>query len=90
MVRLLRSEHKKSWTELAAFHVEAVRQFAKSGENGKVLQLPGGVDVRRDDDALVFMRGPQATKKAKRKIEYAYPVKLDGGETQIAVKEIVA
>jgi len=88
MVRLLVDEHKKAGTELAAFHVEAVRQFAKSGENGKVLQLPGGVDVRRDDDALVFMPRTASDKKGKAQIEYAYPVKLDGGETQIAVKEI--
>jgi len=60
-----------------------VRQFAKSGENGKVLQLPGGVDVRRDDDALVFMPRTASDKKGKAQIEYAYPVKLDAGKRRL-------
>jgi len=88
MVRLLVGEHKKAGAELAANHVEAVLELARSGENGKVLQLPGGVDVRREDDALMFLPRSAHEEKGKAEIEYAYPVDLSGGETQIAVKEI--
>ena len=74
--------------QLTSHHVEQVLQLAESGENGKVLQLPGGVDVRRDDGALVFLLRGVRDKKAKATIEYAYPVRLNNEEMQIAVKEI--
>jgi len=88
MVRMLGEEYKQTGSELAASHVEAVLQLAKGGENGKVLQLPGGVDVRRDDDALVFLPRAAGEKKGKAQLEYAYAVELGSAETQIAVKEI--
>ena len=40
--------------QLSASHVRAVLQLAESGEPGKVLQLPGGLRVRRERDALLF------------------------------------
>jgi tRNA(Ile)-lysidine synthase len=88
MVRVLAEEYKQTESELAANHVEAVLQLAKGGENGKVLQLPGGVDVRRDDDAVVFLPRATSEKKGKAQLEYAYRVELGSAETQIAVKEI--
>ncbi len=71
--------------QLTLRHVEQVLELAESGENGKLLQLPGEVDVRRDDDALVFLarRG-----KAKSSREYSYEVSREGSETRVAVKEI--
>ncbi len=74
--------------QLTLQHVQQVMQLAESGENGKVLQLPGGVDVRRDDDALVFLLRAVSRKKGKVPIEYSYAVELRGEETRIAVKEI--
>jgi tRNA(Ile)-lysidine synthase len=88
MIRLLLEGERTCAGELGASHVDAVRILAQSGENGKVLQLPGGVDVRRDDDSLVFLPRAAGEKKGKAQIEYAYEVELNGGETQIAVKEI--
>src|SRR5262249_54106140 len=36
--------------QLTLQHTQQILQLADSGENGKVLQLPGAVDVRRDED----------------------------------------
>jgi hypothetical protein len=40
--------------QISAAHIEAVVLFAKKGEPGKRLQLPGGIDVLRERAALVF------------------------------------
>ncbi len=40
--------------QLTAVHLEAVMRIARTGEPGKRLQLPGGVDVVRERDALIF------------------------------------
>jgi len=40
--------------QLTAAHVDSVLQLAKKGEPGKTLQLPGGLRVRREHDAIVF------------------------------------
>ena len=40
--------------QISAVHVEAIVQLAKSGEPGKRVQIPGGIDVLRERDALVF------------------------------------
>ena len=74
--------------QLTLPHVKQLIRLAESGENGKALQLPGGVDARRDDDALVFLLRDRSAKKNKAPIEYAHPVDLRDEETQIAVKEI--
>ncbi len=74
--------------QLTLQHVQQVMELAEFGENGKVLQLPGGVDVRRDDDVLVFLLRNEGGRRSKERIEYAYPVELRGAETKIAVKEI--
>jgi tRNA(Ile)-lysidine synthase len=40
--------------QILAGHIEAIIRLAQAGEPGKRLQIPGGIDVRRDRDALVF------------------------------------
>ncbi len=54
MVRELVMRVKPRAGELGARHVEAVLQFAARGHSGQILQLPGGVEVRREREALVF------------------------------------
>jgi tRNA(Ile)-lysidine synthase len=54
MVRYIVKEVKPRAGELGARQVEAVLGLAESGENGKSLQLPGGVEIRRERDELVF------------------------------------
>ena len=54
MVRHIVKQVKTRAGELGARHVEAVLDLAERAESGKLLQLPGGVEVRRDRDSLLF------------------------------------
>jgi tRNA(Ile)-lysidine synthase len=93
MVRHIVKELKPQSGEVGSKHVEAVLALAESGENGKSLQLPGGVEVRRDRDELLFRAANSArsdTKSAKRhaessKKEFEHPIDLARGESTIAV-----
>jgi len=87
MIRMLANKVRESAGELAALHVDAVRRLARSGENGKVLQLPGGVDVRRDNDALVFLARDKKNSNKKSSKKFSHEVEL-GGETSIALEEM--
>lgn len=88
IVRLLVEQCKQSGTELGMEHVEAVLLLAGGGANGKLLQLPGGVDVRRSDDRLIFLkRAPRGGKQSSDR-DFSYVVSLTGKEARIAVKEI--
>jgi tRNA(Ile)-lysidine synthase len=50
--------------QITAQHITAVLDLAQHGENGKVLQLPGGIRVRRERSDLVFFReSPGVAKK---------------------------
>jgi hypothetical protein len=40
--------------QLTAQHVQAILHLAEHGEPGKLLQLPGGLRVRREREALLF------------------------------------
>lgn len=48
-------EHVKQHRgQILAVHLEAVLRLARTGENGKRIQLPAGVDAIKKHDALVF------------------------------------
>jgi tRNA(Ile)-lysidine synthase len=40
--------------QISAAHIQAILTLAKTGDPGKRLQIPGGIDVARDRDALIF------------------------------------
>lgn len=78
LVRRIAEELKPRAGQLNAEHVRAVLNLAERGENGKELQLPGGITVRRKDDELVFCssggdernsRGPDAAVSFERGVE---------------------
>jgi tRNA(Ile)-lysidine synthase len=54
IVRQLVQRAKPRAGELGSTHVDAVLRLARSGHSGQILQLPGGVEVRRERDALTF------------------------------------
>jgi len=54
MVRQLVQRAKPRAGELGSLHVAAVLHLARSGHSGKFLQLPGGVEVRREGDSLIW------------------------------------
>ena len=64
MLRRLIEERKSGSGQILRQHIAAVMELARSGENGKTLQLAGGVDVRRERDELVFCR--KSTRAASR------------------------
>jgi tRNA(Ile)-lysidine synthase len=54
MLRRLTEERKSGAGQITGRHIAAVLELARLGENGKAVQLPGGVDVRRERNDLVF------------------------------------
>jgi len=86
MVRQIVEKVKPRAGQLGANHVEAVLELARSGQSGNSISLPGGVEVRKDRDALVFQAvenaGGRALQSAPRKYEY----KIDLAESDIEVR----
>jgi len=40
--------------QISAGHIAAIVQMAKAGESGKRLQIPGGIDVVKERNTLLF------------------------------------
>lgn len=59
MIRKLIAEVKTGEGQISARHVDAVLELARNGESGKFILLPGGVEVRRQREELVFLGNPQ-------------------------------
>ena len=79
--RLLRNvieDLKPHAAQLNAQHVKAVLDLAERGENGKSLRLPGGLEVRRENDALIFGETTEAKtgRCASDLKEFTYTVEL--------------
>ncbi len=89
LVRQIVSGCKTRPGELSAQHVAGVLQLAEHGENGKRLQLPGGVEVRKERDTLRFQGVTSARKKSETAIEYEYPVSLARGTAVVAVPSLM-
>ena len=51
--------------EMGSSHVDAVLHLARRGHSGQILQLPGGVEVRRERDTLIFLASLAGTAKAE-------------------------
>jgi tRNA(Ile)-lysidine synthase len=89
MLRRLIEERKSGTGQITGQHIAAVLELARRGENGKSVQLPGGVDVRRERSDLIFCGNssrPALRTSGKREAEktpqpeYAY--KLDFTNTR--------
>jgi tRNA(Ile)-lysidine synthetase-like protein len=72
--------------------VKAVLQLAEERDSGKQLQLPAGVEVRRDRDALRFrpIEKVHLNKQAGRSTsqEYSYSVDLRSGDVEVSILEL--
>lgn len=89
LLRKIVEDLKSQPGQLTAEHVNAVLRFAERGENGKTLQLPGGISVRREHDALTFLaEGNQKSKIERRSSGFAHSVKLQDGESVMRVPEL--
>ena len=77
--------------QLNSQHLEALLHLAEHGQSGNVLQLPGGVEARRDLEEIVI-RGPAAAaetaagRAAVRAFEYS--VHLEAGGAKVPVSEL--
>jgi len=51
----------KAWSgQVSSVHLAAILRLARHGERGKRLELPGGVDVIREKDSLLFCKRSRA------------------------------
>jgi hypothetical protein len=60
LIQELAAKVQKRHGQILAGHIASVLHLAMNGEPGKRLQLPGGVDVLREREALLFV--PRTTK----------------------------
>jgi tRNA(Ile)-lysidine synthase len=89
MVRRIVNEMKPRAGEIGVGHVQSVLDLARSGENGKCLQLPGGVRVRREHDSLIFcVADSVAGSRQRAPLEFEHEIKLDGVTANIRVPEL--
>lgn len=92
MVRLIVKKMSRGSGQVGAEHVGAVLEFAAGGENGKELQLPGGLEVRREGNDLLFLSRTLSDKKhAAAKLapsEFEYKIDLKDGETILRVPQL--
>jgi tRNA(Ile)-lysidine synthase len=96
MLHRLIEERKSGAGQITGRHIRAVVALARHGENGKVLQLPAGVDVRRERDDLVFcanssrpgrrMAGKRGAGRSSA-AEYEYKIDLENGEAALRVPQ---
>jgi tRNA(Ile)-lysidine synthase len=89
MVRSIVKQVKPRGGQLSAEHVRAILDLAACGENGKSLELPGTLRVRREHNGLVFAAANSAAESKKRKpLKFEHTITLDGAETAVSVPEI--
>jgi tRNA(Ile)-lysidine synthase len=90
IVRRIVESIKPRGGQLGAGHVDAVLQMARSGQSGSSLHLPGGVEVRRERDALVFhaieIEAVRTAHSAPH--EYEYNIDLANGSLGVRVAEL--
>ena len=89
LIRLLVKRVKPHSGQLSAVHVEAVLRLAEQADSGKTLPLPGGVEVRRERDALIFRargqgRGARAGSTPK---PFSHSVGLGPELTEVSLLE---
>jgi tRNA(Ile)-lysidine synthase len=76
--------------QLGVKHVQVVLELARSGRTGSSLALPGGVEVRRERDELVFQAIGTAKLETAREenAKYEYNIDLANGAEELSVPEL--
>jgi tRNA(Ile)-lysidine synthase len=88
LVRYIVNESKPQPGQLNATHVQSIIALAEHGKNGKSLPLPGGIEVRRDHDKLIF--GPKLSASRKNDLDdrpknFVQPIDLSASGAVIEV-----
>jgi tRNA(Ile)-lysidine synthase len=87
IVRRIVEELKQPGIQLGARHVEAVLELARRAHAGSSLPLPGGVEVRRERDALVFRLRSNAPREKDAR-EFSYNIDLSHGAQEVPVPKL--
>ena len=90
LVRQLVESVKPREGQLGTGHVAAVLELARRGQSGRSLTLPGGLEVRKERDALVFHAlknagGPASQSKTR---QYGYKIDMAIGHAEVKVVEL--
>jgi tRNA(Ile)-lysidine synthase len=90
MVRRIVESVKPRAGQLGANHVGAVLDLARCGKSGSSLALPGGVEARKERDALVFHAIESAGARVSRGApkEYEYKIDIAKGSAKVNVAEL--
>jgi tRNA(Ile)-lysidine synthase len=87
MVRIIVQKLKPRAGQLTLQHVQAVLQLAQPGKSGKSLPLPGGLQVRRARETLVFsVASPRETGKSELARQFQQAVDLESAATGALVR----
>jgi tRNA(Ile)-lysidine synthase len=85
MIRKIVETVKPRPGQLSGPHVHAVLRLARDPDSGKALHLPGGVEVRRERDSLLFR---PLNDRAENSCEsFAYPLDLSAGKCELPLQE---
>ncbi|HXN51241.1 MAG TPA: tRNA lysidine(34) synthetase TilS [Candidatus Acidoferrum sp.] len=88
MVRRIVGELKPREGQLNAEHVHSIVELAESGENGKYLQLPGGLQVRREHDALIFRAASSVAEPKHKPLQFERAINFNAMEAVVSVREL--
>lgn len=89
VIRLIAQKVRSKPGQWSADHIQKVLDLARRGESGKLLQMPGGIEVRRDRDSLIFCARAFAEKIPQSAGHtFAYPIRITGSETKVPVPEL--
>jgi tRNA(Ile)-lysidine synthase len=89
IVRRIVGELKPRGGQLNATHVRSILELAEGGENGKCLPLPGGVEVRREQDSLIFSARDAIARANRHKLlEFERTINLGGKGIEVSVPEL--
>lgn len=91
MLRNIIEECKTKAGQISAQHIAAVLELARNGQSGKSLRLPGGVEVRREREELVFREAGTGAKKRSLNQgtrAFEHHVELRGRESAVRVPEL--
>jgi tRNA(Ile)-lysidine synthase len=88
VIRRLVERLKTRPGQLSSSHVQSVLELAEDKESGKSLPLPGGVEVLRDRNSLLFRGQPWNERNDRRNAGgYAYAVQLGASGTELHLME---
>jgi tRNA(Ile)-lysidine synthase len=87
MIRRIVKELKPRAGQVEAKHVEAVLQLAERSKSGKSIALPGGLQVRRERDTLLFQPNSKgrAAQEPKPIDEYQHVIHFDSDRQEAIV-----